>query len=390
MNFVSFDDDDDTTRPADGVSANTSASLYSSLPATAVSTPTEKLSHSFRREEDSKERQEGCSSVEPKATHQPPPTKDKTSMSAETRSKSEGGLQPEVVKDSENESSEPSMDTPFSANSTSIHVDDGLGASGADPSICSTSVKSVDCISVNSVYSDCSERLDMESVSLAGLEVSPSQRLKPIVNDLTGGSSGSIRSVHSGNSDFSHDLIPVPSYDSTLAPDLHLDVETQFTPSSKIQSPATPITPGKSVGPTVPTPTTISRDNLDNSTTSLEYTTRNEDAIQKLKAILDREIETVATLRAELAEEKRSSNNQIKILEAKIESLSKENEILRHQLKKYVGAVQLLKREGSRRLSLEEDDNGINNCASADNEIGMSLQYKKMFWMFEIVRGGVF
>ncbi len=268
-----------------------------------------------------------------------------------------------MIKDSENDSSEPSTESPYSIPIPSKHSTEGGG--GLESSICSTSVKSVDCISVNSVYSDCSERLDLESANIAGLEISPSQRLKPIINDNSG--EFSIRNTN--NPDSAHDLIPVPSYDSALTPALHLDVESHCagsSGSSKIHSPITPTTPGRSS-----TDSTIAGKEQGQSRRASgehHHSALNEEAIQKLKGFLDREIETVATLRAELAEEKRSSNNQIKILEAKIESLSKENEILRHQLKKYVGAVQLLKREGSRRLSLEDDDASMNNGPS--NDIG--------------------
>jgi len=79
------------------------------------------------------------------------------------------------------------------------------------------------------------------------------------------------------------------------------------------------------------------------------------ETLSKLKAILDHEVEMVTKLKSQLAQEKRNSNDEIKILETRIETLSKENELLKHQLNKYIGAVQLL-RESGRRVSLDLDD----------------------------------
>lgn len=355
VNFVSFDDDDQTGS-VDSLSLSTSG-VYSSLPCTAVSTPTEKKSQQYFS------RESNDSAKLPSHTITNTPVKVGEKMSDSRNTANDSNTASDVmIKDSENDSSEPSTESPYSIPIPSKHSTDGIG--GLDSSLCSTSVKSVDCISVNSVYSDCSERLDLESANIAGLEISPSQRLKPIIND----NSGEFSIKNTNNPDSTHDLIPVPSYDSALTPALNLDVEPHCagsSGSSKIHSPITPTTPGRSTDSTA---SGKEQGQSRRASGEQHHSTLNEEAIQKLKGLLDREIETVATLRAELAEEKRSSNNQIKILEAKIESLSKENEILRHQLKKYVGAVQLLKREGARRLSLEDDDAALNNGPS--NHIG--------------------
>lgn len=360
VNFVSFDDDDDQTGSIDSLTISTS-SVYS-LPAATVSTPTERKSHALSKDIEEK----GKSATQSHADL------DEMSQTKESISENENRIiGNDQMKDSENDSSEPSTEAHTQACPTSSYSAEEGTAAGPDPSTYSTSVKSADCISVNSVYSDCSERLDLDSVNLAGLEVSPSQRLKPITSDhVFGGNSVKCTST---NPDSAHDLIPVPSYDSaTLAPALNLDVEhyAGSSGSSKIHSPITPTTPGRT---NEPLPLSVAKDGQSTRLAGQCQTTSvaSEEAIQKLKGLLDREIETVATLRADLAEEKRSSSNNIKMLEAKIESLSKENEILRHQLKKYVGAVQLLKREGSRRLSMEDDDTAVNNCSS--NDIGMLL-----------------
>lgn len=71
-----------------------------------------------------------------------------------------------------------------------------------------------------------------------------------------------------------------------------------------------------------------------------------EDQNRSLETLLSQEQEISLALRAEL----KDTNTKISVLQekdnCKIQSLQKENELLRHQLKKYVNAVQLLRKEG--------------------------------------------
>ncbi|CAE1153968.1 SNX29 [Acanthosepion pharaonis] len=71
-----------------------------------------------------------------------------------------------------------------------------------------------------------------------------------------------------------------------------------------------------------------------------------EDQNRSLQTLLSQEQETSLALRAEL----KDINTKMSVLQekdnCKIQSLQKENELLRHQLKKYVNAVQLLRKEG--------------------------------------------
>uniref|UniRef100_A0A4W3HXR9 Sorting nexin 29 n=1 Tax=Callorhinchus milii TaxID=7868 RepID=A0A4W3HXR9_CALMI len=66
-----------------------------------------------------------------------------------------------------------------------------------------------------------------------------------------------------------------------------------------------------------------------------------------LRNLLDGEMEHSAALRQEIDNQKKKLAEQEERHAAKIQALGRENEVLKVQLKKYVGAVQMLKREGS-------------------------------------------
>ncbi|XP_064641818.1 sorting nexin-29-like isoform X2 [Lineus longissimus] len=65
-----------------------------------------------------------------------------------------------------------------------------------------------------------------------------------------------------------------------------------------------------------------------------------------LRNMLDQEIEMSAGLKAEMEEIRKEDQSVAERDQSKIQALSRENELLKHQLKKYVNAVQLLRREG--------------------------------------------
>ncbi|XP_042893596.1 sorting nexin-29-like isoform X2 [Penaeus japonicus] len=67
----------------------------------------------------------------------------------------------------------------------------------------------------------------------------------------------------------------------------------------------------------------------------------------EVAAALTQEMETSSMLRAEIAHQQSQHQETIDRLNTKISTITRENELLKHQLKKYVGAVQLLRREGS-------------------------------------------
>ncbi|XP_074647964.1 sorting nexin-29-like isoform X2 [Tubulanus polymorphus] len=71
-----------------------------------------------------------------------------------------------------------------------------------------------------------------------------------------------------------------------------------------------------------------------------------EEENRQLRALCEVEQETSAGLKAELEEIRKSHHITIEKDQSRIQALTRENELLKHQLKKYVNAVQLLRREG--------------------------------------------
>jgi len=288
----------------------------------------------------------------------------------------------------------------------------------------STSAKSVDGISM---YSDCSDRLDNISLS----DVSADQRFKPVVldeestyadNECRGFNLTRNRltlcnlpdSRNYGNScDPSQDLIPVPNYDvkshkllsvsdnnaSCSGPMYSIADLNRNSPTDSSESNSRC---DKNTSETRPQKTFYNHHSWQNhsvSTTNTCFTAgerisscssessgdREKNKIQKLKFLLDREIEFVAVLKSQLLEEERKSNDKIKLLESKCDCLSKENEILKQQLKKYICAVQLLKKQSSRQPSGFEENSeeflasldGIegNDTTKNNSSLGFTLLY---------------
>ncbi|XP_067912350.1 sorting nexin-29 isoform X2 [Heterodontus francisci] len=71
-----------------------------------------------------------------------------------------------------------------------------------------------------------------------------------------------------------------------------------------------------------------------------------EEQNRSLRNLLDGEMEHSAALRQEIDNQKKKLAEQEERHAAKVQALARENEVLKVQLKKYVGAVQMLKREG--------------------------------------------
>lgn len=65
-----------------------------------------------------------------------------------------------------------------------------------------------------------------------------------------------------------------------------------------------------------------------------------------LRRMVEQESEVSARLRADAQEAERQSGERLDKHEARIQTLTRENQLLKHQLKKYIAAVQLLKRDG--------------------------------------------
>ncbi|XP_068100808.1 sorting nexin-29 isoform X5 [Hyperolius riggenbachi] len=87
-----------------------------------------------------------------------------------------------------------------------------------------------------------------------------------------------------------------------------------------------------------------------------------EEQNTSLRNLLDSEMEHSSALRLEIDNLKRQVAEQEERHAAKIQALARENEVLKVQLKKYVGAVQMLKREG-------QNDTAIPNLRNTDGEI---------------------
>uniref|UniRef100_A0A8C1J574 Sorting nexin 29 n=1 Tax=Cyprinus carpio TaxID=7962 RepID=A0A8C1J574_CYPCA len=77
-----------------------------------------------------------------------------------------------------------------------------------------------------------------------------------------------------------------------------------------------------------------------------------------LRSLLDGEMEHSAGLRQEVDSLKKRLTELEERHAAKVQALMRENEVLKVQLKKYVGAVQMLKREGSQALTIQRNCDG--------------------------------
>lgn len=71
-----------------------------------------------------------------------------------------------------------------------------------------------------------------------------------------------------------------------------------------------------------------------------------QDKNRSLRTLLDSEMEHSALVRGQLEETQKRVQEREEKFTAEIQSLTRENELLKNQLKKYVGAVQMLRRDG--------------------------------------------
>ncbi|CAG2199607.1 SNX29 [Mytilus edulis] len=78
-----------------------------------------------------------------------------------------------------------------------------------------------------------------------------------------------------------------------------------------------------------------------------------EEQNRNLQMMLEQEMETSSTLRAEIEDMKVQSSSKHEKETTKYQSLQKENELLKNQLRRYVNAVQMLRAEGSQDESLQ-------------------------------------
>lgn len=188
-----------------------------------------------------------------------------------------------------------------------------------------------------------------------------------IVGSLSSISTWSPRQIISDNdNDSSHILIPVVSTEpytqqagsSVENTEFHGQKESSSPPAdsekgSQLQfsiEPGSPhqIAPVSSVMPTAALPESMTVAELRQAIVAMmnrkdELTEQNT----SLRGLLDGEMEHSAGLRQEVDSLKKRLAELEERHAAKVQALMRENEVLKVQLKKYVGAVQMLKREGS-------------------------------------------
>ncbi|XP_048758953.2 sorting nexin-29-like [Ostrea edulis] len=107
-----------------------------------------------------------------------------------------------------------------------------------------------------------------------------------------------------------------------------------------------------------------------------------EDQNKNIQAMLQQEMETSSMLRAEIEEMRQTSVAKQEKEEAKYQALQKENELLKHQLRRYVNAVQMLRAEGSQvdeslGIHLEEPQPSIPPAKSTVDYSHEASEYEK-------------
>ncbi|KAG8432943.1 hypothetical protein GDO86_017272, partial [Hymenochirus boettgeri] len=112
-------------------------------------------------------------------------------------------------------------------------------------------------------------------------------------------------------------------------------------------TPSAAVTDNSSMAPLTPGPESMTVHELQQVV--LLMVNRKDELEEKntsLRNLLDAEMEHSSALRLEIDNLKRKASEQEERHAAKIQALARENEVLKVQLKKYVGAVQMLKRDG--------------------------------------------
>nr|XP_022316241.1 sorting nexin-29-like [Crassostrea virginica] len=107
-----------------------------------------------------------------------------------------------------------------------------------------------------------------------------------------------------------------------------------------------------------------------------------EEQNKSMQANLQQEMETSSLLRAEMEEMKQTFTARQEKEQAKYQALHKENELLKHQLRRYVNAVQMLRAEGSQvdeslGIHLEEPQPSIPPAKSSVDYSYEASEYEK-------------
>ncbi|GAB6022887.1 hypothetical protein CHUAL_006984 [Chamberlinius hualienensis] len=95
-----------------------------------------------------------------------------------------------------------------------------------------------------------------------------------------------------------------------------------------------------------------------------------------LRSLLEKEMELSASLRVENDNMKTKYQDTLSKLQSRLQTVSRENELLKHQLKKYIGAVQVLKRNGT-------EAHEALACLNRESSLGMSDRHNFHDYHFE-------
>lgn len=167
-------------------------------------------------------------------------------------------------------------------------------------------------------------------------------KLTPMKNSEVGG----LIPVNPGQSDIpgeeiqSEDSMSIKSFMSEDGDYANASILKRISKSTKVA----PSTIASSVKSSQHNQSAISREDLKNALLSvMERKEELQVQCQTLKKLLANESGTVLSLKEELAEAKRISKESSDKFQVRVQTLSRENDLLKHQLKKYVGAVQKLR-----------------------------------------------
>ena len=135
---------------------------------------------------------------------------------------------------------------------------------------------------------------------------------------------------------------------------------------------------------------TLSREDLKQALLSvMERKDELQEQCSTFKKLLEKESSNASSLKEELNEANRKSKETAEKLQVRINSLSRENELLKHQLKKYVGAVQKLRdgpqaHETLAQLEGQDRDNQQKSSKYVDYHFEASEYEKKLIQVAEM------
>lgn len=155
------------------------------------------------------------------------------------------------------------------------------------------------------------------------------------------------------------------------------------------QPPSTPMTTSfRASSVTSAANSTLSREDLKQALLSvMERKEELQDQVHSLKKLLEKEAASTALLKQDLGEANKKAKDSSDKLQVRINSILRENELLKHQLKKYVGAVQKL-RDGPQAhetlAHLEGQENNRSESKYVDYHFEASEYERKLIQVAEM------